>query len=268
MYAPVSSRARAERVITPPRSALLIYAIVLAPGRMTLTSGSGLLMRGVEDSPVSPIQEGDIVALVSELRDRRCLSMPSCADILAFDAVLERFGAVHTLLPVRFGSTAQDEESVRELLRVRGQEYRHALMELDGCAEMCVRILPRALQAELVFSADAAAPRADAGGRREQVLNTRRQHLDRVYSLANRYLGYFSELVLRHRIDYQFSSSEKDERDGYPVLSIHFLIQRGLSAAFQEACRSLTQLCQSNVLLSGPSLPVSFAPSLPFVTAR
>lgn len=268
MYAPATSRARAERAVAPHRGALLIYAIALSHGRMALTSSSGLLMRGVEDAPVSTIQEGDIVAVVTELRDRRCLSTPSCADILAFDAVLERFGAIHTLLPVRFGSTAQDECSVRELLRARGREYLHALMELDGCAEMCVRILPRALQAELVGSAEAAAPRTDAGGRREQVLNTRRQHLDKVYSLANRYLGHFAELVLRHRIDYQFSSSEKDDREGYPVLSIHFLIHRGLSAAFQEACRSLTQLCQSSVLLSGPSLPVSFAPSLPFVTSR
>lgn len=268
MHAPATSRDRAERAVAPQRGALLIYAIALSHGRMTLNSGSNLLMRGVEDAPVFTLQEGDIAAVVTELRDRRCLRAPSCADILAFDGVLERFGAVHTLLPVRFGSTANEEDSVRELLRARGREYLHALMELDGCAEMCVRILPRALQAELVGSAEAAPPRPEAAGRREQVLSSRRQHLDKVYSLANRYLGHFSDLVLRHRIDYQFSSNERDEKEGYPSLSIHFLIPRGLSAAFQEACRSLTQICQSSVLLSGPSLPVSFAPSLPFVTSR
>jgi hypothetical protein len=223
----------------------------------------------VQDAPVSRVQEGAVAALVSELPDRRCLSTPSCADILSFDGVLERFGAQKTLLPVRFGTTAGSEASLRELLRVRGRDYLHSLMEMDGCAEMCVRLLPGALSATLAPGELAAARTgSDAGGdsssRRARSLQARCQQLDRVYALAGRYLEHFAPWVLRHRIDYSFRSYA---REGEPVLSLHFLILRTATQAFHEACRALGELRPSRVLLSGPSPPLTFVPSLPLLAA-
>lgn len=266
----VQIQSRAAQRAVPPRP-LLLYAITAAqaqPGEPAVAP-----VHGVHDAPVSWIQEGPVAALVSELPTPYRLSTPSCADILTFDGVLERFASVLTLLPVRYGTTASSEASLRELLRLRSSDYLHGLMEMDGCAEMCVRLLPGALSAVLEPGELAAAytdgepscsPIGDSGSRRARSLQTRRQQLDRVYALARRYLEHFAPWALRHRIDYSFRSYA---REGEPVLSLHFLIQRTATQAFREACRALTELRSIRVLLSGPLPPLTFMPSLPLLAA-
>lgn len=268
MSPPIQSRA-AQRAVRP--RPLLLYAITAAqpqPGEPTVAP-----VRGVQDAPVSWIQEGAVAALVSELPAQNRLITPSCADILTFDGVLEHFACLRTLLPVRYGTTASSEAALRQLLRVRGSDYLHGLMEMDGCAEMCVRLLPGALSAvlapdELAANRTDGDPVSGAGGdsgsRRARSLQTRRQQLDRVYALARRYLEHFAPWALRHRIDYAFRSYA---REGEPVLSLHFLIQRTATQAFQEACRALTELRSIRVLLSGPLPPLTFVPSLPLLAA-
>lgn len=264
MYTPKDRNASERPPVAPRQGVLLIYAIVLAAEEPL--DLKDLIVRGLQDAPVFAVQEGAIAALVTELPNRRCLSTPSCADILAFDAVLERLGATHTLLPVRYGSTAESEASLRELLRARGGDYRHSLMEMDGCTEMCVRLLPGAMEEEPASAVVPLAPEpvGERRAQRAQSLLTRRQHLDRVYVLASRYLEHFAPWVLRHRVDYYFPSYE---REGQPVLALYFLIQRAVTGAFQEACQALTQLCRTRVLLSGPSPPLTFAPSLPLLAS-
>ena len=262
----IQSRA-AQRAVRP--RPLLLYAITAAQAQPNDTEAAPV--RGVQDAPVSWIQEGAVAALVSELPSPHLLDTPSCADILTFDGVLEHFASVLTLLPVRYGTSASSETALRRLLRARGADYLHGLMEIDGCAEMCVRLLPGALSAVLEPGELAAArtagdpsggPGSDTGGRRARSLQTRRQQLDRVYALARRYLEHFAPWALRHRVDYSFRSYA---RESEPVLSLYFLIQRTATHAFQEACRALTELRPIRVLLSGPSPPLTFVPSLPML---
>ncbi|MFO0578600.1 MAG: GvpL/GvpF family gas vesicle protein [Polyangia bacterium] len=273
------SESRSPSLQPAPRPRLLLlYAITAAlpvdrEGSQHSGEPGDAPVLGVQAAPVTRLQEGAVAALVSELPDRRCLSAPSCADILSFDGVLERFGIHQTLLPVPFGTTASSEASLREILRARARDYLHSLMEMDGCAEMCVRLLPGALSAAL-GPGELAASRpggesgndlgGDSGSRHARSLQTRRQQLDRVYALAGRYLEHFAPWVLRHRIEYSFRSYA---REGEPVLSLHFLIPRTATQAFEEACRALGRLRPSRVLLSGPSPPLTFVPSLPLLAA-
>ena len=122
----IQSRA-AQRAVRP--RPLLLYAITAAQAQPNDPEAAPV--RGVQDAPVSWIQEGAVAALVSELPSPHLLDTPSCADILTFDGVLEHFASVLTLLPVRYGTSASSETALRRLLRARGARLTGILNGID-----------------------------------------------------------------------------------------------------------------------------------------
>ncbi|MEU1402859.1 GvpL/GvpF family gas vesicle protein [Streptomyces sp. NPDC005728] len=96
-------------------------------------------LRGVGESPAAlrTVTAGPLSAVVSDAsEDLR----PKRRDITAHQEVQERLMADGTVLPMRFGLMAADDEAVRLALEQYGEEYVQRLQALEGCAEYHLKV--------------------------------------------------------------------------------------------------------------------------------
>jgi hypothetical protein len=96
----------------------------------------GLTGVGDQPAPVRAVRHGDIVAIVSDapanLRAKR-------RDLETHEALLEQLYAAGTVLPMRFGMVAADDEAVQGELAAGAHRYRTMLVGLDGKVELNVK---------------------------------------------------------------------------------------------------------------------------------
>lgn len=129
---------------------------------------------GEPPCPVRILEEGELVAIVSDapegLRPRR-------RDLLAHQNVLSEAGAGGSVLPMRFGSVAPDDDSVTRVLAERTEHYRERLSALDGRVEYNVKaghdqeaVLHRVMAENAEVRALAEANRQAGGGSYEDRL--------------------------------------------------------------------------------------------------
>ncbi|MGW2938318.1 GvpL/GvpF family gas vesicle protein [Streptomyces sp. NPDC001156] len=95
-------------------------------------------MGGVGDPPrpVRIVKEGELAAIVSEAPEGL---RPKRRDLLAHQNVLSEAGAGGSVLPMRFGSLAPDDDAVTQVLAERAEHYRERLTALDGRVEYNVK---------------------------------------------------------------------------------------------------------------------------------
>ena len=96
---------------------------------------------GLEGAKLETISYGDIAAVVSPLRtiqfdqsDREAIR----ESILKHQEVINRIFTTHTVVPVRFGTIADDPTQVKELLKKVYLQIRAALKKLPGKIELVV----------------------------------------------------------------------------------------------------------------------------------
>ncbi|MFB0615856.1 GvpL/GvpF family gas vesicle protein [Streptomyces sp. AGS-58] len=96
----------------------------------------GMTGVGQPARPVRLLTAGELTAVVSDApEDLR----PKRRDLLAHQNVLAETGAGGCILPMRFGSVADDDESVTQVLGARAEHYQERLRELDGKVEYNVK---------------------------------------------------------------------------------------------------------------------------------
>ncbi|WP_371483567.1 GvpL/GvpF family gas vesicle protein [Kitasatospora sp. NBC_00315] len=109
--------------------AVYVYSITAAGHPRDLDGLTGV---GPTAPELRTVSAGPLCAVVSdapqELRPKR-------RDLMAHQAVQERLMAHGTVLPLRFGLTAPDDDAVRTALEQRHDEYTQRLADLEGCAE-------------------------------------------------------------------------------------------------------------------------------------
>ncbi|MFE7775213.1 GvpL/GvpF family gas vesicle protein [Streptomyces sp. NPDC057445] len=94
---------------------------------------------GVGDPPAAlrTVTEGSLHAVVSDApADLR----PKRRDVTAHQEVQDRLMADGTVLPLRFGLTAEDDEAVRVALKDQAAEFMDRLQALEGCAEYNLKV--------------------------------------------------------------------------------------------------------------------------------
>ncbi|WP_432029370.1 GvpL/GvpF family gas vesicle protein [Streptomyces sp. 1222.5] len=96
----------------------------------------GMTGVGEPARPVRVLSAGPLAAVVSDApEDLR----PKRRDLLAHQNVLAETGAAGCILPMRFGSVADDDDSVTQVLTERSEHYQERLRELDGKVEYNVK---------------------------------------------------------------------------------------------------------------------------------
>ncbi|MCL6732047.1 GvpL/GvpF family gas vesicle protein [Streptomyces neyagawaensis] len=110
-----------------------VYGIT-AGSHTALPEGMG----GVGDPPrpVRILREGELAAIVSDAPEGL---RPKRKDLLAHQNVLSEAGGGGSVLPMRFGSVAQDDAAVTGVLAERAEHYRERLGALDGKVEYNVK---------------------------------------------------------------------------------------------------------------------------------
>ncbi|MBJ7903072.1 GvpL/GvpF family gas vesicle protein [Streptomyces sp. DSM 110735] len=109
--------------------AVYIYSVT---GKQHPLRLDGLRGVGEEPSGLRAVTAGALSAVVSDAPDNL---RPKRRDIGAHQEVQERLMADGTILPLRFGLVAADDDAVRAALEERADEYTERLRALEGCSE-------------------------------------------------------------------------------------------------------------------------------------
>ncbi len=109
-----------------------LYAIVDAAEH--LASGD----IGVNGATVYPVPQGPIVALVSDITEKRI--RPERKNLVTHHAVVKRLMEETTVLPVAFGTIADSPKAVREILTKNTDTFVEQLALVRGRVEMGLRV--------------------------------------------------------------------------------------------------------------------------------
>ncbi|GGW72402.1 gas vesicle protein [Streptomyces lucensis JCM 4490] len=96
----------------------------------------GMTGVGEPPLPVRVLTAGDLAAVVSDAPEGL---RPKRRDLLAHQNVLAEAGAAGCVLPMRFGSVADSDDAVVQVLGDRSQHYQERLRELDGKVEYNIK---------------------------------------------------------------------------------------------------------------------------------
>ncbi|GHE96423.1 gas vesicle protein [Streptomyces longispororuber] len=232
-----------------------IYGITHT-GHPALPEGMGGI--GDPERPVRVLRHGNLAALVSDSpEDLR----PKRRDLLAHQSVLDEAGAGGPVLPMRFGSLAQDDQAVLDVLDELADHYEERLRALEGKAEYNVKaahdeqaVLHQVLAENPELRAMAEANRAAGGGTYEQKLQLGERLTNAVQA---REAGDGIE-VRRALEPCAEAVSEGPEGSGW-LANYSFLVRRdaadGFVAAVEELRKTQPHL---DVRVNGPLPPYSF----------
>ncbi|MEU6996423.1 GvpL/GvpF family gas vesicle protein [Streptomyces sp. NPDC046465] len=124
--------------------------------------------------PVRVLKNGELAAIVSDAPEDL---KPKRRDLLAHQNVLSEAGAAGSVLPMRFGSLAPDDETVVSVLGERAGHYEERLHALDGRVEYNVKathneeaVLHQVLADNPELRAMVEANQRQGGGSHEQKL--------------------------------------------------------------------------------------------------
>lgn len=109
-------------------SILYVYALTDSP--------AGLPATGLHGAPLRRVESGSLAAVVSE-HERP--PEPDEDVLWAHEQVVEELMATATILPLRFGSSVEREESLAAMLIERGEEFLASLERVRGAVEVSVR---------------------------------------------------------------------------------------------------------------------------------
>ncbi|WP_392675007.1 GvpL/GvpF family gas vesicle protein [Streptomyces sp. LN785] len=114
--------------------AVYVYCIAGEKHPLHLDDVTGV---GEPPSQLRTVTEGSLRAVVS---DAPAGLRPKRRDLTAHQDVQNRLMADGTVLPLRFGLTAEDDEAVRVVLEERAGEYVDRLQALESCAEYHLKV--------------------------------------------------------------------------------------------------------------------------------
>ena len=95
--------------------------------------------RGLAEEPLCALTSGELAAIVSDVE-----AVPPATpwNFIAYEQVIERLMNHGTVLPARFGTTAETEHELKAMLADRQVEFLEALSRVRGAVEFAVRVPP------------------------------------------------------------------------------------------------------------------------------
>lgn len=114
-----------------------VYLYAVIPG----TTDGELGTNGLFDSAVNTISEGGLAAVVSEFPASEKLR-PERKHLAATQKVLSHLVKTHdVILPVSFGTVADDEKGIREMLKKYSKDFNSQIKRVSGKVEMELRVI-------------------------------------------------------------------------------------------------------------------------------
>ncbi|PWI41232.1 GvpL/GvpF family gas vesicle protein [Streptomyces sp. ICBB 8177] len=215
--------------------------------------------RGVGNPPlpVRMITEGDVAAVVSDapddLRARR-------RDLLAHQGLLLGLAEHGSVLPMRFGSVAEDDATVRGQLREGRQRYAATLRRLDGRVELNVKASPDTDSLDAVVTEDREVRRLRAEVRRRPGYEASLRLGQAVAAAFARRAAEAGRDLLEQLRPLADAVAPGPEVPGC-VLNVSFLVERGRQRSFEDTVAAVSSRHEGRAVLrmSGPLPCYSFS---------
>ncbi|MFF3410574.1 GvpL/GvpF family gas vesicle protein [Streptomyces sp. NPDC002742] len=229
-----------------------VYAIIRAGARLP-GDATGV---GSPAAQLRAIRQGRIAAVVSDappkLRARR-------RDLLAHQDLLLRLSERGSVLPMRFGMVASDEEAVRAQLKVREAEHVAALEHLSDGVEVNVKVLPAQDALASLVAQDKNVRRLRDEVRRRPGYEATLRLGEAVSAALESRAAEAGRRVLRELTPRARAVASGPEVQGC-VLNASFLVNRGDSDAFRTAAERFGHANRDRVelRLTGPLPCYSF----------
>lgn len=208
--------------------------------------------------PVRIVTRGDLAAVVSDAPEGL---RPKRRDLLAHQNVLSEAAAGGTVLPMRFGNLAPDDDAVAGVLAERSEHYLERLDALAGKVEYNVKathqeeaVLHRVMAENPEIRAIAEAHRKEGGGSYEQRLK-----LGELVVAAIQSREAEDAVDLQHTLEPAADAvSVGPESTGW-VANVSFLVARDSADVFLTAVEQVRKgHPHLDVRVNGPLPPYSF----------
>ncbi|MBW5421627.1 gas vesicle protein [Streptomyces sp. BG9H] len=204
------------------------------------------------------LKQGELAAIVSDAPEDL---KPKRRDLLAHQNVLSEAGAAGSVLPMRFGSLAPDDETVVSVLGERADHYTERLRTLDGKVEYNVKashneqaVLHQVLAENPELRAMVEANQRQGGGSHEQKLQ-----LGEAVTSAVRAREASDAVEVRRALEPTAESvADGPEGTGW-LANVSFLVSRKSAEGFVAAVEELrTTQPHLELKVHGPLPPYSF----------
>lgn len=234
-------------------------------------------LRGVDGRAVTFVRAAGLAAAVSAIEPVEL--MPSVRRLVDYARVVEDLFEHATVLPMRFGSSFANEIEAARHVEQHAPRLQEQLSELDGCAELGIRVFSLDDDAQHEPPPEPSEPLPAGTGRaylealrgRLESADPLRAKREAALERCSRALG---ELAVRHASEVArgeaasferlLTSVQADEpaKAASPparlLASIHFLVKRERVAAFEQRFRDLRSEPGTAMLISGPWPPYNF----------
>lgn len=214
---------------------------------------------GVGEQPIKFFKKNGLTAVVSNVFG----SEPplSIDQLKIYQGVIETLFKNICLIPMRYGCLFDSQDAVLQMLEESGQDYRDRLKEIEGCAEMGIRIICPIEENE-TKPIQPVQIRSEKRLTGAAYLSSRRNHYDKEDEklhlddrLVETYTAPFKLLFTRH-------CSEKKQKGNTKNLAVFFLVPRERINAFKARYREIAKEAPGKSYLSGPWPPYNFVMSV------
>jgi hypothetical protein len=233
-----------------------VYGIVRAAPGVRLPDGPAGI--GDPPAPLRTLVEGDLAAVVCDAPGQ---VRPKRRDLLAHQAVLTAVGTAGPVLPMRFGSLAEDDDAVRAVLRDRAAHWSERLSALEGRAEYNVKavhdtdaVVRQVLDEEPDIRAMHQAARAPGTDSHES-----RLQLGTAVAHAVQEREARDAVLVRETLEGAAEAVRPGPESGGWLANISFLVDEDKADAFLAAADGLARgNPHLRVTVHGPLAPYSF----------
>jgi Gas vesicle synthesis protein GvpL/GvpF len=203
---------------------------------------------GLEDTPLRSVADDVLAAIVSEHGPLDLDPTPSA--LWTHENVVETLMASATVLPMRFGTTLEDEAAVRSVLRNRRAELESGLERVAGAVELGLRVVLDGDDEDAHGPDDTAVAAPAAPGTAYLLDRLERTH--RSQALVDRIHVPLAELAR--------DSHRRLRATPRLLLSGSYLVDRETVETFRLRAADLDQeIAGASLICTGPWPPYSFA---------
>jgi hypothetical protein len=226
-------------------SPLYLYALAgPEPNPANVSLGEGLA-----GEPLVVVPCAGLLAVVGEMAARPAVT---AAALARHDETVRRLAnRIPALLPARFGEWLPDSRALAESLAPRAGEITRALILVEGCVQMTLRVFGEPAVPEVASTA--SVEETPAGGPGTRYLAARRRAANPGIPAVAALRRALRPLVRAERI-------ERHEK-GQLLASVHDLVVRAEAPGYRRIVEGAAgELAGRKVTVSGPWPPYAFAP--------
>jgi len=226
-------------------------------------AAADLVATGIDDLPVSYVAVNGLAAIVSPSEVKRYRL--SRQYTVAHETVIEKTMALGTVLPVRFGTVAENENLIRrKLLTQRAADLEQHLQRMDGKVEMGVKVMwntERVYADILERDATIRSIRDRQAGLPPEETHYERIHLGKMVedALATRKVED-ADWIMERLSPYALDERRNDIYGETMVLNASFLIESAREPELDAAVRAVDHDLAGLVTIKyvGPLPPFNF----------